>query len=81
MQIRLTNVAIQDLTPFRLWRARRRQDHVDAVVEQTARGWRLEFRLNDRTLLEWWFDSREAAIEDAHARLAALQRVGWNAHW
>jgi hypothetical protein len=67
--------------PIRLWRARRRHDHLDAVVAATAGRWVLQFLLNDRLIVSWPFDTKDGATEEADARLRELQRAGWNTHW
>ena len=66
---------------IRLWRARRRHDHLDAIVAESAGGWTLEFVLNDRRIVSWPFPTRDDAAGAADARLRELQRVGWNTHW
>jgi len=66
---------------LRLWRARRRHDHIDAVLTQAESGWTLEFFHNDRRMLTWPFPDAESARAEAMARLRALQRAGWNVHW
>jgi hypothetical protein len=65
----------------RLWRARRRHDHLDAIVRAAGGRWELQYLLNGRVMLAWRFDSPEAAAADAGERLSALQRAGWNIHW
>jgi hypothetical protein len=65
----------------RLWRARRRHDHVDAVLRQDGAGWLLQFFHNDRSLLAWPYPDPESARAEAAERLRALQRAGWNVHW
>jgi hypothetical protein len=70
----------EDLS-FRLWRARRRHDAIEARVVPEAGAWTLTFRFNDRRLLTWRFTTRAAACEDADRRLGELQRAGWTPHW
>jgi hypothetical protein len=65
----------------RIWRARRRHDHLDAAVEPDSDGWRLVFFHNDRRMLEWRFATREGAAAEAEARLGELLRAGWVVHW
>jgi len=65
----------------RLWRARRRHHHVDAVVRMQASACELQFFHDDRLIVTWPFANRERAVEEASARLAELQRAGWNVHW
>jgi hypothetical protein len=70
-----------DAHATRLWRARRRHDHVDAVVAEAAGQWTLQFLLNDRLIVSWPFPTRDDAAAEADARLRDLQRAGWNTHW
>jgi hypothetical protein len=65
----------------RLWRARRRHHHVDAVVRTTAAGCELQFFHDNRLMVTWPFADRGAAMTEASARLAELQRAGWTVHW
>jgi len=65
----------------RLWRVRRRHDHIDAVLASRDSCWELRFLRNDRLMLAWCHEEREAACADADARLRELQRAGWNTHW
>lgn len=65
----------------RLWRARRRHDHVDAVLKQDGSVWTLQFFHNDRQMLTWSYPDAESARAEAASRLRALQRAGWNVHW
>lgn len=65
----------------RLWRVRRRHDHIDALLRPRASAWDLRFTRNDRVLVTRQFSDREAACADAETRLRELQRAGWNTHW
>ena len=65
----------------RLWRARRRHDHVDAMLEHDGVTWRLSFLRNDRPLLTMDYADREIARVEAKRRLRELQRAGWTVHW
>jgi hypothetical protein len=65
----------------RLWRARRRHHHIDAMLRDTAAGWELMFLRDDRVLLTWTFADRAAAVADADRRLGELVRAGWVRHW
>jgi hypothetical protein len=65
----------------RLWRLRRRHDHLDASIEPVGDAWDLTFALNDRALLTTSFSSRDAAVDDAEMRKRELVRAGWNQHW
>ena len=66
---------------LRLWRARRRHAHIDAVLRQRADGWELSYSRDDRPLMLRRFDTEEDARRDATARFAELQRAGWIDHW
>jgi len=77
---------------MRLWRVRRRHDHIDAVLShgssnfevrtsKSDRPWTLEFLRNDRPFLAWRYNDREEAVAEAGARLQELLRAGWTSHW
>ena len=66
---------------IRLWRVRRRRDHIDALLNGAGAGWDLQFLRNDRRLVVWRFETREAASAEASARLRELERAGWTSHW
>ncbi len=63
----------------RLWRARKRHDHVDAVLRD--RPPELSFFYNDRLVLRRRYADVDAATADARVKLSELQRSGWNTHW
>ena len=65
----------------RLWRVRKRHDHIDALLQETGDGWQLQFGRNDRPLVVWQFDTQDEAQREADRRLRELQRAGWTAHW
>ena len=69
------------LMSARLWRVRKRHDHIDALLLQTSDGWQLQFGRNDRPLVVWRFETQEEAQGEADKRLRELQRAGWTAHW
>ncbi len=68
-------------TARRVWRVRRRHDHLDALLRRAGGEWRLRFLLNDRVLIDWSFPDADAARAEALARLGELQRAGWTLHW
>ena len=70
-----------DPARVRLWRARKRHDHIDAVLIEGSSTWELRLMLNRRLLLQDRFDNAEAARDVAADRLHELQRAGWNSHW
>jgi len=65
----------------RIWRIRRRHDHIDALLRPRGGAWDLRFTRNDRVLITQEFRNRDAAIAAADTRLRELQRAGWNTHW
>ena len=65
----------------RIWRVRRRHDHIDALLRRRGDEWDLRFTRNDRVLITQAFPDRETARASAEARLRELQRAGWNTHW
>ena len=65
----------------RLWRLRRRHDHIDAVLRKRGAQWELRFLRNDRLILTRRYERRDLADAEAGARLRDLQRAGWNTHW
>jgi hypothetical protein len=65
----------------RLWRARRRHHHIDALLRQADAEWHLMFQYDDRPMVTWSFADRDAASDEAARRLRDLQRAGWNLHW
>ena len=65
----------------RLWRVRRRHDHIDAELRQEDASWRLEFLRNDKPMLAWHYTERTAAQDEADRRLHELQMAGWTVHW
>ena len=65
----------------RLWRVRKRHDYIDALLQETADGWQLEFGRNDRPLVVWRFETQSEAQREADKRLRDLQRAGWTSHW
>jgi hypothetical protein len=66
---------------MRLWRVRRRHDHIDAVLSGAASAWTLEFLRNDTPFLAWRYPDRDSAVAEADLRLQGLLRAGWTAHW
>ncbi|MGH6750103.1 MAG: hypothetical protein ACRECI_12410 [Methyloceanibacter sp.] len=66
----------------RLWRIRKRQHVIDAIVRPAAReAVALEYVLNGRRIYVREWPTREAAETTAGARLRDLQRAGWATHW
>ena len=65
----------------RLWRARRRHDHLDAMLAERVGRWVLQFILNDRVIVSWPFAGRDDGTAEAAKRLQELQRAGWTVLW
>ena len=69
------------LHPNRLWRVRRRHDHIDAVLRELGSVWELEFVSKDRAFLMWRYPDRASAAAEADVRRRDLLRAGWTSHW
>ena len=65
----------------RLWRVRKRYDHIDAEIRRLDAHWELTISRNGRRLLSWKFADRGAATSEAVSRLRDLERSGWHTHW
>ena len=65
----------------RLWRVRKRYDHIDAEIRRQGSEWELRISRNGRRLLAWRFADRETASGEAASRLRELERSGWRSHW
>ena len=65
----------------RLWRVRKRYDHIDAEIRRRGAEWELRILRNGRRLLSWRFPDRDAASAEAALRLRELERSGWHTHW
>ena len=66
---------------IRLWRARRRSHHVDAVLQRAGAGWELRFLWNDKPLIARRYTRAQAARREAADKLRELERNGWISHW
>ena len=66
---------------MRLWRMRRRHEHIDATLSVSGPPWELMFVRNRRPMLMWRFPDQGAARTEAEARRRALERAGWTSHW
>lgn len=66
---------------LRLWRARRRHVHIDAILERGRRTCVLVFLRNDRPLASLDYPDERAARAAARARLRQLEVAGWTDHW
>jgi hypothetical protein len=67
--------------PHRIWRLRRRHDHVDAVAVRHGAGWALRYLWNDRVLLVRLYRTPGALRAEARSRRRELERAGWTTHW
>jgi hypothetical protein len=65
----------------RLWRLRRRHQHIDATLSPAGALWELAFWHNDRPVLAWRYPDAHAARVEADTRRLALERAGWTSHW
>ncbi len=65
----------------RLWRVRKRHDHIDAQLREMSGGWTLQFARNDRPLIVWEFPTEPEARCEAERKLKELERAGWTSHW
>jgi hypothetical protein len=65
----------------RIWRVRKRSDHIDAEIGPHGAEWELRIVRNGRRLLAWRFADREAATAEAVSRRRELERSGWQSHW
>jgi hypothetical protein len=70
----------------RLWRLRKRQQSIDAIVREAdgAAGnaeVTLEFVMNGRRLTARNWPSRAQAVKAATEKRTELERAGWADHW
>jgi hypothetical protein len=68
-------------TRERLWRVRKRQQSVDAVVREAEGEVTLEFVMNGRRITARKWPSRAQAVKAAAEKLRELERAGWATHW
>ena len=66
---------------MRLWRARKRHDAIDAMLDVRKDDVRVTLVLNQRRLWRAEFETKAAAMRAVEAKLKDLQRAGWNVHW
>jgi hypothetical protein len=67
--------------PLRLWRMRRRHDHIDATLAAAGEAWELTYLRNDRPMLAWRYGDADEARAEADTRRRELERAGWVSHW
>jgi hypothetical protein len=66
----------------RLWRLRRRQHIIDAVLhEREGRGFTLAFMMNGTRLTVRRCETRAQAVQAAAEKRKDLERAGWATHW
>ena len=65
----------------RLWRLRKRQQTIDAILRNRAGALALEYTMNGRRLTVRPYTSRAKAIATATEKLKELERAGWATHW
>jgi hypothetical protein len=67
---------------IRLWRARKDHAWIDARLEdEHAGGASLEFFYDGDRIFVRRLETRQLAVDEAHARLQDLLRAGWVTHW
>jgi hypothetical protein len=65
----------------RIWRLRKQQQTIDAVLRKDAAGVVLDFVLNGRRMAgRRWF-TRAQAMKAATEKREELERAGWAPHW
>lgn len=78
----LTPVAAGQGTSRRLWRLRKRHQSVDAELwSGDGAGVELRYLLGGGLTYRRIWESRDAAIREAMAKRAELEREGWTFHW
>lgn len=65
----------------RLWRVRRRQRSIDAILRPSGSGFVLEFVMNGKPLAARRWPTRTQAETAALERRHELERAGWTTHW
>jgi len=66
---------------IRLWRARRRHVHIDAILDRGSHPCVLTFFRQDRPLASIEFANERSARSAARAKLRELEVAGWTDHW
>jgi len=69
------------VTRERLWRVRRRQQSVDAVLCEQGNNVTLEFVMNGKRVTSRTWPSRAKAVKAATEKRKELERAGWATHW
>src|SRR4030095_5530614 len=71
----------REVTRERLWRVRKRQQSVDAVVREIEGEVTLEFVMNGKRVTARNWPSRAQAIKAATEKRKELERAGWATQW
>ena len=66
------------VTRERLWRLRKRQQSIDAMLGDDVT---LEFVMNGRRITARRWPSRAQAVKAATEKRKELERAGWATHW
>ena len=69
--------------PVRVWRVRRNNTSIDALIRDTDTppGAEIRYLYDGAPVFTRQCPTRELALTDANQRLCELQRVGWATHW
>jgi hypothetical protein len=65
----------------RLWRLRKRQQSIDAIVREDDNDVTLEFVMNGKRVTARRWPSHAQAVKAASEKRAELERAGWATHW
>jgi hypothetical protein len=68
-------------TRERLWRVRKRQQSIDAILREGSAEVTLEFVMNGKRVTARRWPSRAQAVKAATEKLQELERAGWATHW
>ena len=74
----LKGCATEDSATSRLWRLRKRQQSIDAILRDDVT---LEFVMNGKRVTARHCASRAQAIKAATEKRKELERAGWATHW
>jgi hypothetical protein len=66
---------------LRIWRLRKRQQSIDAVLFKSSPGVRLDFVVNGRRMAGRRWPTRAQAMKAATEKREELERAGWATHW
>lgn len=77
----MTRATAAEPADRRLWRVRKRHDHVDAVLRVTESTVELRYFWNDRLLAGLPYATEQAARAEGTRQRRELERAGWTEHW